>query len=888
MGMGFEVLGDVGARVDGRWLDLGHARQRCVLAVLALEANRVVPADRLIDRVWGENAPHGARTTLYGYLYRLRRLLPEGVIVRRGGGYLLAVPPEAVDAHRFTALVERARATGDLALFDEALALWRGEALAGLDTPWLTEVAAGLDRARLAAELDRADLALAQGKHLAVAAQLPALAEANPLDERLAAQLIVALHASGRRAEALEHYHLVRSRLVEELGTEPGELLREVHLRVLGEGHSPVPRQLPGAPTPFAGRVEELAELDKMFGATNVVAVGGTGGVGKTWLALCWAHRGLDRFPDGQLHVDLHGFDPVTGPTPPATALRRLLDGLGVPAEGDADVLAARFRSAVAGKRLLVLLDNAQDEDQVVPLLPGDPGCAVLITSRRQLSGLAARHGAQLLSLGTMSPPESAGVLAGHLGADRLAANPVAVEAILDHCAGLPLALGIAASRAAVHQDLPLSVLAEEFQEDRLDSLRSVFASSVRALDSEAAEVFRSVAAAPGPDIEVRSAAALTGLPKVRTALRRLENAHLVLRRGAARYRMHDLVRLHATELGADLAAVRRLVEFYVETAWAADSVFNKPTVGAPGKAVPLEFANAEEARAWLSAEHACLLAAQAWAERHDMPDAVWHLAWFLDQFHWRHGLLAAHLEVWQAAGRVDVDDWRRAQGHRRYSHVLMRAGRFDEALDELNAALVVHERTGSALDQGHVFHDIAAILGHSGDLARAIEHAERSLPFYRAAENATQWEANALNTLGWFLAKAGEHERGRVHCAQAVALCRAAGYPDGQAAAHDSLGHIAHTTGAHRRALGHYRQALRLRRELGDPYEEADALLSLGKVHTALGEHAQAHELWRTAAGLYRGQGRQTELTEVTRLLEQANAPVDAVVGRGVHAALR
>lgn len=887
MGLGFELLGDVGARVGGRWLDLGHARQRCVLAVLALEANRVVPADRLIDRVWGEDAPNGARTTLYGYLYRLRQLLPEDVIVRRGGGYLLAVPPEAVDAHRFTALVDRARATGDIALFDEALALWRGEALAGLDTPWLAEVAAGLDRARLAAELDRADLALARGEHLAVAAHLPELAEAHPLDERLAAQLMVALHASGRRAEALEHYRLVRSRLVEELGTEPGALLREAHLRVLGEDTVQVPRQLPGAPTPFAGRSGELAELDKMFDTATVVAIGGTGGVGKTWLALCWAHRRLDRFPDGQLHVDLHGFDPVTGPTPPATALRRLLDGLDVTAEGDTDVLAARFRSAVAGKRMLVLLDNAHDEDQVVPLLPGGSECAVLITGRRQLTGLAARHGAQLLSLGTMSAHESADVLAGHLGADRLAAHPAAVTAILDHCAGLPLALGIAASRAAVHEDLPLSVLAEEFQEDRLDALRSVFASSLRALDSEAAEVFRAVAAAPGPDIEVRSAAALTGLPKVRIALRRLENAHLVIRRGATRYRMHDLVRLYANELGSDVTAIRRLVEFYVETAYAADAVCTEPTVPAPGRAVPLEFADAEQARAWLSAEHACLLAAQAWADRHDMPDAVWHLAWFLDQFHWRHGLLDAHLEVWQAASRVDVDDWRRAQGLRRYSHVLLRAGRYDEALEQLRAALVVHERTGSVLDRGHVFHDMAAILGQAGDLAGAVEHAERSLPFYRA-ENAVQFEANALNTLGWFLAKAGEHERGRVHCAQAVVLCRASGYRDGQAAAHDSLGHIAHTTGAHRRALGHYRQALRLRRELGDPYEEADALLSLGKVHTALGEHAQALEVWRAAAELYRRQRRHAELAEVTKLLEQANAPVDAVVGRGVHAALR
>ncbi|GAB2843966.1 AfsR/SARP family transcriptional regulator [Lentzea nigeriaca] len=870
MGLGFEVLGDVGARIDGRWVDVGHARQRCVLAVLALDANRVVPADRLIERVWGDDAPEGARTTLYGYLYRLRRLLPDGVIVRRGGGYLLAVPPEAVDVHRFTALVEQARATGDLALFEEALALWRGEAFAGLDTPWLAEVAATLDRARLAAELDRADLALEQGKHLHLATTLPALAEAHPTDERLAAQLMLALHASGRRAEALEHYQVVRAHLVEELGTEPGALLREVHMRVLGKEVAPIPRQLPGAPTPFAGRTTELAELDKILDTANVVAIGGTGGVGKTWLALHWAYRRLDRFPDGQLHVDLHGFDPVTAPTPPATALRWLLDGLDAPSDGEIDVLAARFRSAVADKRLLIVLDNAHDEDQVVPLLPGSPASTVLVTSRRRLDGLAARHGAHLLSLDAMSPAESADVLAGHLGEDRLAAHPTAVTAILDHCAGLPLALGIAASRAAVHADLPLSVLAEEFSDDRLDSLRSVFAASFRALDDEAATVFRLVAAAPGPDIEVRSAAVLTGLPRVRTTLRRLENAHLVIRRGAARYRMHDLVRLYATENPADPADVRRVVEFYVETAYAADGPADNrlDIVAAPGRAVPLEFADADEALAWLTAEHECLLAAQAWAERHGMPEAVWDIAWTLDQFHWRRGLIAAHLQTWRAATAVPVDDWRRAQGHRRYSHVLLRAERHDEALAQLRASLALHERLGSVLEQGNVHHDLAAVHGTTGDLEKAVEHAERSLTFYRAAPNGAKGEGNALNTLGWFLAKAGDHERGRVHCAQAVVLCRASGYPDGQAAAHDSLGHIAHTVGAHRRALGHYRAALRLRRALGDPYEEADALVSLGKVHTALGEHDEAREVWRQAAELYRGQGRDAQLAEVTELL--------------------
>jgi DNA-binding SARP family transcriptional activator/DNA-binding transcriptional ArsR family regulator len=893
MGVVFGVLGDVEAWMDGERVDLGHARQRCVLAVLLWEADRVVSVDQLVERVWAERAPKRARTTLYGYLHRLRKLLPAGdepAIVRRSGGYVLAIDPMAVDVHRFTELVRRARTAPDvresIASFNEALALWRGDAFAGLDIPWLDAVRAGLDRQRLAAELDRNDLALQQGRHAELVTTLPGLAAAHPLDERLAGQLMLALYRGGRQAEALQHYLHVRDRLAEELGTDPGAPLRRVHRQILGADLDPVPapaalpHQLPAPPSLFTGRADELAVLDKAVesgcGDTVVISsIGGAGGIGKTWLALHWAHRRLDRFPDGQLYVDLRGFDPVAKPTPPAVALRWLLSALGAEPEhtGEVDEFAARYRSLLAARRMLVVLDNAHDADQVVPLLPGTPTCAVLITSRHQLSGLVASHGAHLVTLDAMSAPEAGELLTRHLGQERVATQPDAVSAILDHCAGLPLALSIAAARAAAHPHFPLSALAEELHDDRLDSLRAVFAASYRALDTEATRVFRLLGAAPGPDIELRAAAALTGIsvPQVRAVLRRLEIAHLVDRREVGRYRMHDLVRLFAAEQDTDIEAVHGLVDFYSQTAHAADRILspNSTPIAAPGKAVLLDFADADAAMAWLDAEHECLLAAQAWAVRHDAYPVVWHLAWALDTFHWRRGLLDTHLMTWRAgvaAGR-HLDDSTLAQGHRRLSHALLRAGDHDAAFEQLHAALAVHERTGAVLDEGHVTHDIAATQGQRGNLGEAVAYAERALVLYREAD-AKMWEANALNTLGWFQSQRGDHERGRAHCARAVVLCRALGYREGEAAARDSLGHIAHTTGAHRRALGHYRHALRLRRALGDTYEEADALMWLGKVHTALDQHAEAHTAWHQAIALYRTQSRHEQVAQVTDLL--------------------
>lgn len=606
------LLGEVTAHIDGRQADLGHGRQRCVLAALAVDAGRVVPDERLMNRIWAPVVPTRAQRTLSSYVSRLRQTLAGEQIVRRPGGYVLAEGD--TDLRRFRELCARARQGTDLErieLLTEALALWRGDALTGLPGEWAQAERDRLHLERLAAEHDLVDARLRIGQTDGLVAVLSERAETYPLDEHVAAQYLRALAAAGQAVDALAYYLVVRDRLVEEHGTEPGAVLQEAHREVLaGSGQAGpepvvVPRQLPASPSSFVGRHDALQRLGDRPG---IFAIAGPGGVGKTWLALHWAHRNLARFPDGQLFVDLRGFAPEASPMPPEVALRGFLDALGVDrCPADLHAQTALFRSLVVDRRMLLVLDNAADTAQVVPLLPGGDSCTVVVTSRRRLPCLITAHGARHIALDMLPAPEARALLTDRLGAARVEADPAAVDELIVRCDGFPLALSILAGDALAHPGTPLAQFAEDLRElgqvvldgeEAEECLTGVLSWSLRCLTPEQLRAFALLGIAPGPDIGAAAAADLLGLTAnaTRALLNRLEILSLLTQHSRGRYRMHNLIRAHAAEHSVDeetrVEALHRVVDHYARTAIQAGRL--------------LDPSHAE----WFRAEHANLVAA--------------------------------------------------------------------------------------------------------------------------------------------------------------------------------------------------------------------------------------------------------------------------------------
>ncbi|MFI6025846.1 AfsR/SARP family transcriptional regulator [Amycolatopsis magusensis] len=897
--MELRLLGGVALYSGDQPEDTGSGRQRCVLAALALDAGQVVPTDRLVDRVWGATPPPRARATLQSYLSRLRRTLRGGGsdIVHRTGGYVLEMALEAIDLHRFRVLAARARGgtrRDSVPLLREALELWRGDALTGLDGHWAAGERDRLHQERTTAENELADALLEEGRGEELVAGLGARVAAAPLDERTMRLYLRSLQQTGRVAEALTHYQDFRRRLVEELGIEPGAALQEAHQRLLcgapeadapAAPRLPVPRQLPAPPRHFAGRHPELDRLDAAFDAT-AVAIAGAGGIGKTWLALHWAHRHLDRFPDGQLYVDLRGFSPDESPMEPGVAVRGFLDALGVTATATPQGLhaqAALFRSLVQDKELLLILDNAADSAQLTHLLPGGPGCTVLITSRDQLQGLVVEHEVHHVRLEALSDEEAGAVLEARLGTPRAVGEAAAVREIVRMCGGFPLALSIVASQLHTRPSANVAAMAAELREAGLDaldapdptaSLPAALSWSRKRLTTGQARVFALLGLMAGPDISLPAAARLTGLPvrRAHSELRALEHASLITPDSAGRYSMHDLLFRYAMDTADELppaeteAALRRLVDFYAATAYAADRVLSphRPQVTTE-RTIPVgvpEFPGTAEALCWFEREHRCLLAAQQVAGARQWHRSVWELAWSMDTFHARRAHRHEDLDSWRTAlvsAEHLPDPDLQATTHRLAGTAHADLGLHDEAVHHLGLALAIAEKSEDETSQARAHAALAWVRGQRGQPAEALGHALGALRLQERLGNPV-WIADAANTVGWYYAKVGDHNRARKHCLSALGRYRGANELDGEAATHDSLGYLESQAGHLQLALEHYRKALSLRRETGDVVREASTLERIGDTHAALDDYGSARRNWRLAVALYRAQGSDHE----------------------------
>jgi DNA-binding SARP family transcriptional activator len=926
--MEFSLLGPLAVRRDGVPVAVAPGGQQALLAALLLSAGRVVPTAELTEVLWGAAPPRWARSSLQNCVMRLRRSLADadpGRITTGPGGYLINVRRGELDVDDFQALLPDARtATRERAwpeasaLFRRAISLWRGQPLSGIssdvlalrEVPRLTEM-------RLQALEGRIEADLHLGRHAEAIVELERLAATHPLRERFHALLMLAFYQDGQQTQALAVYQGVRKELVRELGVEPGSELCVLQQQILsgeparavleaasaagpaGAGQAsaaltpareqaaaPVPRQLPYPPGTFTGRGAELAALDGLLadGSRSLCAITGTAGVGKTALAVHWAHHVAQRFPDGQLYADLRGYDPGQ-PVRAADALAGFLRALGVAGQdipAEPDERSARYRSLLAGRRMLVLLDNVGEAEQVRPLLPGTPGCVAVVTSRDALAGLIARDGATRLELDLLSPEEASSLLRALIG-ERAEADPAATAALAERCCRLPLALRVAAELAAVRPATPLAALVSELtdRQRRLDLLaadgdprtavRAVFSWSCRNLDPGTVRTFRLAGLHPGPDLDAYAAAALTGstVEQAGAVLDRLARAHLIQVRAPGRYGMHDLLRGYARELavrddgaGGQREALTCLFDYYLGAVAAATDTLLPVALPGPGTApaaapVP-PLADPVAARAWLDAERDCLVAVTVHTAANGWPGHTTQLAAALSR-HLNIGgyipeAMTIHTCARQAA-RETGDLAAEADALKALGVAVIRQGRCGEAIGHLQQALDLYRQAGDRLGEGRALNDLGGLHWRQSSYPQAYDYLSQGLALYRET-GYRNGEANSLSNLGVVDERLGRHPRAAGLHRRALALFSQLGDRNGQARALANLGVVELRLGRHQQAAGHLRQALDLYRETGDRNGEASALVTLGIVEVRRSRFQQAADHLEQAVSVFRTTG--------------------------------
>jgi DNA-binding SARP family transcriptional activator/tetratricopeptide (TPR) repeat protein len=915
MELRFDLLGPLAVARDGQPVPLGSGKQQLVLAALLFRADVIVTVDELVVMLWGDQPPASARANVRTYVRGLRQALgcsyaTEDRIVTAGGGYQLRVFPDERDIDRFDAAVGRGRAAlaaGDPeqahAELTAALGMWRGPALAGLPLPrQLARQVAQLEERRLLAEEDHVEVSLAVGAPNGVIPRLRALLDRHPLRQRAWAQLMLGLYRTGDVAGALAAYQQARQAIAEQTGMEPGPELARLHDDILHHRPGPTPprpatddpsaggrpEQLPLAVAGFIGRQAELERLDALVdepadGPTTVVisAISGMAGIGKTALALHWAHRAAPAFPGGHLYANLRGYD-GGDVVSPADVLIGFLEALGVPPDRiptSNDARTGLYRSLLASREMLIVLDNARDADQVRPLLPGAGRCVVLVTSRDRLHSLVAAEGARPLILDVLTAEESLSLLRSRLGADRLAAEPAAVSEMIEATGRLPLALAIVSARVATRSAFSLDAVAAELRpvEARLEALadgdvRRVFSWSYQALSVDGARMFRLLGLHPGPDLSIAAAVALAGRARSEVAplLRELTRLHLLTEQQPGRYAFHDLLRLYAAELAQSAdemderhAARQRLYDHYLHHAYPAARLLQPhwtpidPVARLPANAqVPP--ADQDSALAWFGAERRVLLRVVRQAAEVGFEAYAWQLAWALTTFLAPRGLwqdqLSAQQSALAAAERLG-DETAQALANRMMSRAASRLGDHTTAEHSLQRALQLSRSTGDRTALALTLHSYTEHCSVLGRLDEAIGYGREALRLYRLEGN-RPGEGRALNAVGYLCAVAGDHAQAIADCSEALALQREIGDRNGLGATLDSLGVAYQRLGEYARAVDCYEESVALFRESADRYHEAETLLRLGDCQVARDELTAATEAWRRAAQIYQDLG--------------------------------
>jgi DNA-binding SARP family transcriptional activator/Tfp pilus assembly protein PilF len=933
VGLAVGLLGPVEIGPAGEVLaPVAQPRLRLLLALLGVAAGRVVGAEALVEGVWGEEWSPGREKNLHTLIYQLRRRLAQVEpgkggrrLVRAGAGYRLALRAGELDVEVFSGLAGRGRAAaraGDPVaareLFGQALELWRGAALADAAPlcPVLAGEAARLEETRLAVVEERIGCDLALGRHSEVVGELAGLVAQFPLRERLAGLLMTALYRCGRRGEALAAYDAARRVLAEELGLDPGPELAGLQAQVLADDPalaaptavSTAPaaaatRALPRDIASFTGRQAELTWLLGMIdglaaagGVVGIHAIDGMAGVGKTTLAVHAAHRLAAGFPDGQFFLPLHAHTPGQRPVGPADALASLLLTAGVAAAQvppGVEARAGRWRDHTAGKKILLVLDDAASHGQVRPLLPGTAGSLVLVTSRRRLTAL---EDAAAISLDVLPAGEAAGLLARLAGRPDLASGTGPADEITRLCGYLPLAIGMLASQLRHHPAWTAAGLAAELAaaRDRLAlmhaenlSVAAAFGLSYDDLTQAQQRLFRRLGLVPGPSVDAHAAAALDGtsLDEARRCLDELYDQHLIGEPAPGRYQLHDLLREHARTLAADDdpaesdAAAGRLLDYYLQTALAAGqqipnfyATARRPAPGGPPGDAP-DLSTPRLAAAWLEAERPNLHAAVDYAAATGRPLHAVQIPAAMG------GFLAAHGHWDQAAAlhQTALTAARRAGDRAGQAGALLELGMLAgrgvgdcaAAADLLAQAVTLYADLGDRLGQAATLNLLGWVQVLTGDYPAAVASHRQALALARGSGDRLG-EADALGFLGFAQQMTGDYQASAADLADALALYRSLGHRIGEGDALNDLGTLQMLTGDYPAAAANIRQALEIFRDLDDRPYQAWALKDLGELQTLTGDHPAAAANIRQALEIFRELGsRLGEAEALNRLGE-------------------